>query len=77
MLSYNFCAVSFAFTVFSTVLSTDITTYSDGACQKSFDNLRTVNGYPDGVCTSLEVSANGSPKTFQLARLDSGCAGAS
>ncbi|KAF2646545.1 hypothetical protein P280DRAFT_387981 [Massarina eburnea CBS 473.64] len=53
------------------VLGSDITTYTDVECMKSFSNLRAVNGYPDGVCTPLELSK---PETFQLAKLDDGCA---
>ncbi|KAF1954192.1 hypothetical protein CC80DRAFT_129864 [Byssothecium circinans] len=56
------------------VWGSDITTYSDGECKKSFNNLHAVNGYPDGVCTQLGMSSNGTPRTFQLARLDDGCA---
>lgn len=71
MLSSTLYAIFVVFTLFSVALSSDITTYTDGKCTKSFNNLDAVNGYPDGVCTPLNLS----DKTFQIAKLDPGCAG--
>ncbi|PVH93400.1 hypothetical protein DM02DRAFT_634593 [Periconia macrospinosa] len=66
--------LSFSLLFVSTVLASDITTYADGNCQRSFTNLNVVNGYPDGVCTPLQLSPTGSPSSFQIAKLDPGCA---
>ncbi|CAI6291519.1 unnamed protein product [Periconia digitata] len=56
------------------VAGSDITTYVDGNCQTSFNNLDVVNGYPDGVCTKLPLSPNGTPQSFQVVKLDPECA---
>lgn len=72
----------FAFVLYSLVcllacipssLGTDIVTFTDDKCRTSFNNLDTVNGYPDGLCEPLEII--GKLETFQIAKLDEGCVG--
>ena len=54
-------------------LGTDITTFTDEKCHTSFDHLETVNGYPDGVCTLLNIRGN--LEAFQIQKLDPECSG--
>ncbi|KAF2865833.1 hypothetical protein BDV95DRAFT_599521 [Massariosphaeria phaeospora] len=61
----------FLFGTFSVVTSSDITTYSDTKCGKSFFNFDGPNGYPDGVCTKLQLAAN---QSAQIVGLEPGCA---
>ena len=56
-------------------MGSDITSFTDGKCKTSFNNLDVVNGYPEGVCTPLKIT--GKLQTFQIAKLDPGCAGES
>jgi hypothetical protein len=75
MLSSTLYTIFTFVSLLSVVASSAITTYTDGTCQKSFNNLNdVVNGYPDGVCTALNITSN--LQAFQIARLDPGCAGA-
>lgn len=67
---YPFICLALPFWV---ALGSDITTFTDGKCRTSFDNLDVVNGYPDGPCKPLNINRN--LQTFQIAGLDPGCAG--
>lgn len=52
---------------------TQISTFSDTACQLSLNLFEGPNGYPDGVCTRL--SAKGNYSSFQIISVDAGCTG--
>lgn len=56
----------------TTVLASDITSFTDAKCTRSWRALDTVNGYPDGLCKPLNVTAG---QSFQIQGLDQGCAG--
>ncbi|KAF1969647.1 hypothetical protein BU23DRAFT_652348 [Bimuria novae-zelandiae CBS 107.79] len=53
-------------------LGSDIVSFTDDECRKSFNSLDTINGYPDGMCRPLKIT--GKLETFQIAKLDPGCA---
>lgn len=74
MLSVHLILLLLTFT-WDLAVGSAITTYTDSTCQKSFNNLNVVNGYPDGVCTQLNILGN--LQAFQIAKLDDGCAGPS
>ena len=54
-------------------LGSVIVTFTDGECKKSFNDLDTVNGYPDGLCKPLGIT--GKLAAFQISELDPGCKG--
>lgn len=54
-------------------VATVIETFSDSACQKSYNALDGPNGYPNGVCTQLRVQ--GEFGSFQVVQKDKGCTG--
>ena len=58
----------------ATTSASDITSFTDAKCTRSWHPLDTVNGYPDGLCKPLNVT-NG--QSFQIQELDPGCAGMS
>jgi hypothetical protein len=53
--------------------SSDISTFTDTACQDSFRNFSGPNGYPNGTCTRLD--RDGTFGSFEVVGLDTGCAG--
>ncbi len=55
------------------VSASDITVFTDARCTRSWRSLDTVNGYPDGMCKPLNVAKG---QSFQIQKLDRGCAGA-
>ena len=74
MLNFGFFSALYILACIRGSLGSDIVTFSDDKCQKSFNTLDTVNGYPDGLCEPLEIT--GSLNAFQIAELDPGCVGA-
>lgn len=56
----------------TTVLASDITSFTDEKCIRSWRGLDTVNGYPDGLCKPLNMTKG---QSFQIQELDAGCAG--
>lgn len=54
------------------VLASDITSFTDSKCTRSWRALDTVNGYPEGLCKTLNVTSG---QSFQIQELDPGCAG--
>jgi len=56
------------------VYTSDITSFTDAKCTRSWRALDTVNGYPDGLCKPLNVTRG---QSFQVQELDRGCAGMS
>lgn len=54
------------------VCASDITSFTDAKCTRSWRSVDTVNGYPDGLCKPLNVTAG---QSFQVQQLDPGCAG--
>jgi hypothetical protein len=56
------------------VAASDITSFTDAKCTRSWRALDTVNGYPDGLCKPLNVTRG---QSFQVQELDRGCAGMS
>ena len=54
------------------VLASDITSFTDAKCTRSWRALDTVNGYPDGLCKPLNLTSG---QSFQIQELDPGCAG--
>jgi hypothetical protein len=54
------------------VVASDITSFTDTKCTRSWREIDTVNGYPDGLCKPLNVTQG---QTFQIQELDRGCAG--
>jgi hypothetical protein len=53
-------------------VASDITTFTDVKCSRSWRALDTTNGYPDGLCKPLNVTAR---QSFQIQKLDEGCVG--
>ncbi|KAF1928217.1 uncharacterized protein M421DRAFT_5285 [Didymella exigua CBS 183.55] len=53
------------------VLASEITSFTDAKCTRSWRALNTVNGYPDGLCKPLNVAQG---QSFQVQELDRGCA---
>lgn len=60
------------FLLFAFSLASDITSFTDKDCMRSWRALDTVNGYPDGLCKPLNVTRG---QSFQIQELDQGCAG--
>ncbi|KAF2626560.1 hypothetical protein BU25DRAFT_459262 [Macroventuria anomochaeta] len=55
----------------ATTCASDITSFTDAKCTRSWRALDTVNGYPDGLCKPLNVTKG---QSFQIQELDQGCA---
>ncbi|KAJ4988583.1 hypothetical protein SVAN01_05874 [Stagonosporopsis vannaccii] len=53
------------------VSASDITSFTDAKCTRSWRSMDTVNGYPDGMCKPLNITAG---QSFQIQELDPGCA---
>lgn len=64
--------VFFLLRLFAGVLASDITSFTDAKCTRSWRALDAVNGYPDGLCKPLNVTGG---QSFQIQELDPGCAG--
>lgn len=65
--------IDLLFLSFLTIVSaSDITSFTDAKCTRSWRSMDTVNGYPDGMCKPLNVTTG---QSFQIQRLDPGCAG--
>ena len=64
--------VFFLLQLFAGVLASDITSFTDAKCTRSWRALDAVNGYPDGLCKPLNVTGG---QSFQIQELDLGCAG--
>jgi hypothetical protein len=58
--------------LFAAVLASDITSFTDAKCTRSWRALDAVNGYPDGLCKPLNLMGG---QSFQIQELDPGCAG--
>jgi hypothetical protein len=54
------------------VTASDITAFTDAKCTRSWRALDTTNGYPEGLCKPLNVTAG---QSFQIQKLDYGCSG--
>jgi hypothetical protein len=57
----------------STKAITTISTFTDPSCLNPFRSLEGPNGYPNGICTSLNVQ--GEFGSFQIVEMDAGCEG--
>lgn len=66
-----FC-IFFFFLQVCLVEATALTSFTDATCTRSWRALDAVNGYPDGLCKPLNLTAG---QSFQIQRLDEGCAG--
>lgn len=64
--------VFFLLQCIAAVLASDITSFTDAKCTRSWRALDAVNGYPDGLCKPLNVTSG---QSFQIQELDPGCAG--
>ena len=72
MLTGTLPSVILLFSLAVFALASDITTFTDEKCMRSWRALDTVNGYPDGLCKPLNVTEG---QSFQIQKLDPGCAG--
>lgn len=75
MFNFSLFSVLYLLACICGSLGSDIVSFTDEKCQKSFTPLDTVNGYPDGLCEPLKIVGN--VNAFQIAQLDPGCVGAS
>ncbi|KAH6638771.1 hypothetical protein C7974DRAFT_121287 [Boeremia exigua] len=55
----------------ATTSASDITSFTDTKCTRSWRALDAVNGYPEGMCKPLNVTTG---QSFQIQELDRGCA---
>ncbi|KZM26756.1 hypothetical protein ST47_g2103 [Ascochyta rabiei] len=70
MLRATLTSIVLFLSLVATIIASDITTFTDAKCTRSWRALDTVNGYPDGLCKPLNVTMG---QSFQIQGLDPGC----
>jgi hypothetical protein len=70
--SRSFCWVLVLLSLLAGATASDVTTFTDAKCTRSWRALDATNGYPDGLCKPLNVTTG---QSFQIQKLDHGCIG--